>query len=383
VTAVGSNASTVSSIWVTTLLFLKFNCTPAGRKADTHTVVGQQLMKLTYRCGHLLIAALLMGVLCAAMASGRDPLLSRAQAQDGAQNWPLKPIHAIVPFTPGSATDIVARAVFEPLSRELGQSVIVENRPGAGGMIGAGMVAKADPDGYSLLVSSSSHTIIPALYPKVPYDTVQDFAGVIPLGSLPNVLVVAPSKGFHTLNDLIAAAKASPGMMTYASAGVGSATHFAVERFRLSAGLDGVHVPFRGSPEAATEVMTGRVDFFFGPLATVLPFIRDGKLAALAVSTPKRAAALPDVPTTLEAGYANSDYTFWVAMFARARTPGPIVQKLHDATRKILASAGLQDKLADIGVDPMDMEPADLDTLVRTEIAINTPLVRAAHIQVN
>jgi tripartite-type tricarboxylate transporter receptor subunit TctC len=368
---------------VTTPLFLKFNCTPAGRKADTHSVMGQQLMKLTYRCGYLVIVALLMGVLCATTHSGSDPLLSPAQAQDRAPNWPLKPIHAIVPFTPGSATDIVARAVFEPLSRELGQSVIVENRAGAGGMIGAGMVAKADPDGYLLLISSSSHTIIPALYPKVPYDTVQDFTGVIPLGRLPNVLVVSPSKGFRTVNDLATAAKASPGMMTYASAGVGSATHFAVERFRLSAGLQGVHVPFRGSPEAATEVMTGRVDCFFGPLATVLPFIRDGKLVALAVSTPKRAAALPDVPTTLEAGFANSDYTFWVAMFAQAKTPGPIVEKLHDVTHKTLASAGLQDKLAELGVDPMDMEPADLDALVRTEIALNTPLVRAAHIQIN
>jgi tripartite-type tricarboxylate transporter receptor subunit TctC len=288
-----------------------------------------------------------------------------------------------VPFTAGSATDIVARTVFEPLSHELGQSIIVENRAGAGGMIGAGMVAKADPDGYSLLVSSSSHTIIPALYPKVPYDTVQDFTGVIPLGSLPNVLVVSPSKGFHTVNDLVAAAKARPGMMTYASAGIGSATHFAVERFRLSAGLEGVHVPFRGTPEASTEVMTGRVDFFFGPLASLLPLIRDGKLVALAVSTPKRAAALPDVPTTLEAGFANSDYTFWVAIFARAKTPGPIVERLHNVTHKILEGASLHDKLTGLGVDPMDMEPADLDTLVRTEIAINTPLVRAAHIQVN
>jgi tripartite-type tricarboxylate transporter receptor subunit TctC len=340
-------------------------------------------MKLTYRCGNLLIAALMMGVLGATMAGG-DFLLSQARAQDTAQNWPNKPIHAIVPFTPGSATDIVARAVFEPLSRELGQSIIVENRPGAGGMIGAGMVANAShPDGYLLLVSSSSHTIIPALYPKVPYDTVQDFTGVVPLGSLPNILVVSPSKGFHSVNDLVAAAKAAPGTMTYASAGVGSATHFAAERFRLSAGVEGVHVPFRGTPEAMTEVMTGRVDFFFGPLASVLPFIRDGKLAALAVSTPKRAAALPDVPTTIEAGFANSDYTFWVAMFAPARTPAAIVEKLHTATHKILEDANLRAKFAELGVDPMDMEPADLDTLVRTEIAINAPLVKAAHIQAN
>ena len=338
-------------------------------------------MKLTYRRSNLVVAALWLGVLCVATHGGRDSLLSQALAQDSAQNWPLKPIHAIVPFTAGSATDIVARTVFEPLSRELGQSIIVENRPGAGGMLGAGMVAKADPDGYSFLVSSSSHTIIPALYSRVPYDTVQDFAGVIPLGSLPNVLVVSPSKGFHTMKDLVAAAKASPGMMTYASAGVGSATHFAVERFRLSAGLQGVHVPFRGTPEAATEVMTGRVDFFFGPLASLLPLIRDGKLIALAVSTPKRAAALPDLPTTLEAGFANSDYTFWVATFARAKTPGPIVEKLHDLTQRVLESPDLHNKLTQLGVDPMEMKPADLDTLVRTEIAINTPWVKAAHIQ--
>ena len=334
-------------------------------------------MKLTYPFSNLLIAAVLLAI------AGREPPLSRAQAQDTAQTWPSKPIHAVVPFTAGSATDIVARAVFEPLSRELGQSIIVENRTGAGGMIGAGMVAKADPDGYSLLVSSSSHTIIPALYQKVPYDTVQDFTGVIPLGSLPNVLVVSPSKGFHSMDDLVAAAKAEPGTMTYASAGVGSATHFAVERFRLSAGLEGVHVPFRGTPEATTEVMTGRVDFFFDPLASVLPFIRDGKLVALAVSTPKRAAALPDVPTTIEAGFANSDYTFWVAMFARAKTPGPVVEKLHNLTQKILESPSLHDKLTELGVDPMDLKPADLDTLVRTEIAINAPLVKAAHIQAN
>jgi tripartite-type tricarboxylate transporter receptor subunit TctC len=341
-------------------------------------------MKSTYPCNNFLIAALLMGVIGAAIAGGRDVLLSQARAQDDAPTWPSKPIHAIVPFTAGSATDIVARAVFEPLSHELGQSIIVENRPGAGGMIGAGMVANTShSDGYLLLVSSSSHTIIPALYSKVPYDTVQDFNGVIPLGSLPNVLVVSPSKGFHSVADLVAAAKAEPGTMTYASAGVGSATHFAAERFRLSAGLEGVHVPFRGTPEATTEVMTGRVDFFFGPLASVLPFIHDSKLVPLAVSTPKRAAALPDVPTTIEAGFANSDYTFWVAMFARAKTPASIVQKLHDATHKILENSGLREKFAELGVDPMEMEPADLDTLVRTEIATNTPLVKAAHIQAN
>ena len=222
----------------------------------------------------ILLGALLVGALCWMTVKG-GLSFAETRAQADVQNWPTKPIHAIVPFTPGSAADIVPRTVFEPLSHELGQSIIVENRAGAGGTIGAGIVARADPGGYSILINSSAHTIIPALYSHMPYDTAHDFVGVVPLGSLPNVLVVAPSKGFETLGDLVTAAKAKPGTMTYASAGVGSATHFSAERLRLSAGFEGVHVPLRGSPEAATEVMTGRVDFFFGPLPSVLPFTHD------------------------------------------------------------------------------------------------------------
>ena len=329
----------------------------------------------------ILLGALLIGALCW-MTAKNALLFAETHAKADVQNWPTKPIHAVVPFTPGSAADIVPRTVFEPLSHELGQSIIVENRAGAGGTIGAGIVARADPGGYSILVNSSAHTIIPALYSHMPYDTVRDFTGVIPLGSLPNVLVVAPSKGFKTLGDLVAAAKAKPGTITYASAGVGSATHFAAERLRLSAGFEGVHVPFRGSPEAATEVMTGRVDFFYGPLPAVLPFIQDGKLQPLAVSTPKRAAALADVPTSTEAGFANSDYTFWIAIFAPAQTPGPIVQKLHESVRRTMEITSLQEKLAQLGVDPMNMEAVDLDALVKAEIAVNKTVVDAAHIKV-
>ena len=245
------------------------------------------------------------------------PLMARGQDVD--QAWPTRPLRAIVPFTAGSATDVLPRMVFEVLSGELGKSIVVENRTGAGGTIGAASVEKADPDGYTILVNSSSHTVIPSLYPHAPYNAVRDFSGVIPLGSLPNVLVVAPSKGFKSLRDLVAAAKAKPGAITYASAGIGSATHFSAERLRLSAGFEGVHVPFRGTPEACTEVMTGRVDFFFSALASALPFIRDGKLLALALSSPQRTPSLPDVPTTLEGGYPNSDYRFWVAVFAPAK----------------------------------------------------------------
>jgi tripartite-type tricarboxylate transporter receptor subunit TctC len=297
-------------------------------------------------------------------------------------NWPTKTIRAIVPFTAGSASDIIPRTVFEQLSRELGQSIVVENRSGAGGTIGAAAVARSEPDGYTILANSSSHTIVPSLYPNTPYDPVRDFAGVIPLGSMPNVLVVAPSKGYNSLQDLVAAAKAKPGSIVYASAGVGSATHFSAERFRLSAGFAGVHVPFRGSPEAFTEAMAGRVDFYFGSLTPALPFIREGKLLALAVSTPKRASALPDAPTTLEEGLAGSDSTFWIGMFAPARTPRAIIEKLHRATLKVLLANSMQEKLAKLGVDPMVMTSSEFDEFVRAEIATNGVVVKTANMSV-
>jgi tripartite-type tricarboxylate transporter receptor subunit TctC len=297
-----------------------------------------------------------------------------------AQAWPAKPIRAVVPFTAGSATDIIARTVFELLPERLGQAIIVENRTGAGGTIGATIVAKADPDGYTILVNSSSHTVTPSLYPNTPYDTVRDFSGVIPLGSLSNVLVVSPSKRYENLHELVAVARAKPGAITYASAGVGSATHFSAERLRLSADFEGVHVPFRGATEAQTEVMTGRIDFYCAALTSALPLIRDGKLLPLAVSTPQRAAALPNVPTTLEAGFANSDYTFWVAVFVPAKTPGAIVETLRRQTSKILQLANVREKLATLGVDPMPMNPAEFDMRLNAEIAANAAVIKAANI---
>src|SRR5262245_19655626 len=221
------------------------------------------------------------------------PRAARAQA------WPARPIRVVVPFSAGSTIDVVSRIVFDPLAQQLGQSIVVENRTGAGGTIGAGGVARAEPDGYTLLVNSSAHSAAPAIYTNVPYETARDFAAVASLGSSPNVTVIAPAKGIKTLQELVAAAKAKPGTFTYATAGVGSATHLSTERLRFSAGFDAVHVPFRGMPEALTEVMTGRVDFSCSSIAAALPFIRDGKLLALAVTTPKRSSALPDVPTSL------------------------------------------------------------------------------------
>jgi tripartite-type tricarboxylate transporter receptor subunit TctC len=292
------------------------------------------------------------------------------------QTWPTKPIRAIVPFTAGSASDIVPRTVFERLSGELGQSIIVENRSGAGGTIGAAAVARSEPDGYTILANSSAHTIVPLLYPNTPYDPARDFAAIIPLGSMPNVLVVAPSKGFRSLQALVAAAKASPGSIVYASGGVGSATHFSAERFRLSAGIEGIHVPFRGAPEAFTETMAGRVDFYFGSLTPALPLIREGKLLALAVSTPKRAPALSDIPTTLEEGFVDSSSTVWIGMFAPARTPPAIIDRLHRATLKVLQATSMKEKLAKLGVDPMAMTPSEFDEFVRAEISSNEVVIK-------
>src|SRR5258705_4323440 len=246
-----------------------------------------------------------------------------------AQAWRAKPIRIIVPFTPGSGTDIIARTVTERLSPQLGQPIVIENRPGAGGTIGAALVAKSEPDGYTLFVHSSSYTVTPSTYRDLPYDTLRDLTGVIPLALLPNVLVIAPSKGIHSVKELLAAAKAKPGAMNSASVGIGSATHLNAERFRLGAGIDVVNIPFKGTPEALTEVMTGRVDYYFCPVNAVLPFLKDAKVLALAVGSSKRSLALPELPTTLEAGGAKSDYHFWVGMVRPSSTPPSVLQPLR------------------------------------------------------
>jgi tripartite-type tricarboxylate transporter receptor subunit TctC len=299
------------------------------------------------------------------------------------QGFPSKPIRVIIPFGAGSATDIVPRIVFERLSTQLGQAIIVENRPGAGTTIGAGAVAKAEPDGYTLLATSSAHTISPAVYPNLPYDTANDFAAIAAFGSLTTVLVISPSKGFKTIQEMIAAAKAKPGSFNYASVGVGSATHFSVERLRLSAGFEAVHIPFKGGPEALTEVIAGRVEFYFCPINTALPFVREGKLLALAVNSPIRAAALPDVPTTIEAGYPNSDYAVWLGMLAPAKTPREIVDKLNRETIKALQMPMIKEKLAKAGIEPMIMTPAEFNTRIKADIVTNGALAKAAGIKAN
>ena len=299
-----------------------------------------------------------------------------------AQTWPAKPLKVIVPVAAGSTVDIIPRVIFEQLSRQLGQSVIVENRAGAGATIGSGLVAKAEPDGYTILVNSSAHTIAPSLYANLSYHPARDFTAVIPIGVSPSVLVVSRDKGFKTAAELVAAAKAKPGGMNFSSVGVGTATHLSAERFRFSAGVQAVHVPFKGGAEAMTEVIAGRMDFFFGPVGLVLPHVKDGKLAALAVNTSKRSTALPDVPTLAEAGFKNAEYPFWIGMFVPAETPREIVDKLHRETLNALQEAKVRDKLATLGVDPMVMTSQEFDAYVKEAIASDQALVKAIDLKI-
>jgi tripartite-type tricarboxylate transporter receptor subunit TctC len=299
-----------------------------------------------------------------------------------AQSWPTKPVRVIVPFTAGSAVDIVARAVMEQMSSQIGQPVIVENRGGAGGTLGVGMVAKADPDGHTILVHSTTHAVTATTYTNPGYDARKDFAAITALASVPNVLVTAPGK-YKSVRDMIEAGRAKPGSLNYASAGAGSGAHLNAERLLMAAGIKGQHIPFKGGPEALTEVMAGRVDFYFVPLPPARGLIAGKKVDALAVSSAARAKALPAVPTTIEAGYPNSEYNFWMGMFLPVKTPAAIATRLHEETIKALKNPAVIARLDKAGAEPMPMSPAEFDTFVKKEIDINATLVKAAGIEIN
>ena len=320
------------------------------------------------------LGRLLLSALVAASAAG----FAGAAA---AQSWPTRTITTIVPLSPGNAIDVVARAVLEQVSKQVGQPIVVENRVGAGGTVGASAVAKAAPDGHTILVHSSSFTAAHAIYKSLPFDTVKDFVPVIALGNQPSVLVTAPAKGFKTAGDLIAFAKANPGKLNFASAGVGAASHFAAERFRLAAGFEAQHVPFRGPNEALTEVLSGRIDFYFLPLAPALTMLADGKLVALLVSTPKRSPALPDVPSVTEIGLKDATYLFWTGLFAPGGTPRPIVERLHEETRKAMETPVVKERLAKLAVEPFAMTQPQFEQFFRDDLAATVKLVRDAGIQ--
>ena len=312
---------------------------------------------------------------CIVLLAAAAVVLARPAA---AQDWPAKPIRAFIPFAAGSATDIIPRAVFDQLSPVLGQPIVVENRGGAGGALGVGEVTRAEPDGYTILADSSALTVAPWIVTDLPYDTAKDLSAIIPLGKNANVLVVNPAKGWKTAQDLVTAAKANPGTINYGSAGVGTATHVSAERFRASAGFEATHIPYKGGAEALTDLLGGRIDFYFCPISTALPLIHDGRLTALAVSTPTRASDLPDVPTTLEVGYPDSDYTVWYGVFMPAKTPRDIVQKFYTAASRVLQTPAMQQKLKRLAVDPFSMTPDQFDQYVAKDLAANGRLFRTA-----
>jgi tripartite-type tricarboxylate transporter receptor subunit TctC len=294
-----------------------------------------------------------------------------------AETWPTKPLRAIAPIGAGSVSDIVPRVVFEQLAKQLGHNIVVENRPGAGMTLGSNLAAKATPDGHTLLVTSSAHAIAPALHANLGYQPARDFAAVIPLGVSPFVLVVPPTRQFRTVRELVAAAKAKPGAFNFSSPGVATASHLSAERFRFSAGVQAVHVPFKGGVEAMTEVMAGRIDFFFVVIGAAVQNIRGGKLTALAVNGAERSAALPEVPTIHEAGFTDAEYPTWFGLFVPAKTSRQIVNHLHRETLKALEEPKIREKLLTLGVEPMIMGPKEFDAHVQRDIAINADLVKA------
>ncbi|HVQ62840.1 MAG TPA: tripartite tricarboxylate transporter substrate binding protein [Burkholderiales bacterium] len=298
-----------------------------------------------------------------------------------ADDYPARTIHILVGFTPGGGPDITARYIAQRLGTVWKQQVVVDNRPGAGGTIAAGTVARAAPDGYTLLSVSSAHAVAPAIYPKLPYDTFKDLAGITETASSSYVLVVPPSLGVKSLRELIALAKAKPGQLNFASAGVGSGTHFAGEMLKAMAAIQVVHVPFKGIPESLTETMTGRVQFFMAPMANAVNLVREGKLTGLAVSSAKRDIILPDLPTVSEAGVPGYESILWFGLLTSSAVPRPIINRLNAEIARILRSAETYERFSPIGMTPRPMSPEEFDALIRNDVAVFSKIAREANIK--
>lgn len=302
------------------------------------------------------------------------PFASHAQQQ----KFPSKPIRMIVPFSAGSQTDILARLIGQKMNENWGQQVVVDNRPSAGGTIAAGIVATSSPDGHTLMVHSVGHAINASLYARLPFNTLRDFSGVSQIASVPNVLVVAPALGVKSVKDLIALAKQKPGQINFGSAGIGSGTHINGEQFKVVTGVNIVHVPYKGTPEALTDTMTSRIHFFFAPLVPALPFIREGRLVALAVSTSTRSPVLADVPTVAEAALPGFDYDQWYGMIAPANTPTPVLEQLSKEVARVLELPDVRKTFQTQGAVARPSTPAQFDAFIRSEIDKLAKVIKAA-----
>ena len=301
-----------------------------------------------------------------------------------AQSYPVKSIRWISPWPAGGANDIFSRAIGQKIAESLGQQVLVDNRPGAAGTIGSDIAAKAPADGYTLVMGSSpTHAIAPALYPALPYDPVRDFAAVTLVGSVPNVLVLHPSVPAKTVKEFIAVAKARPGKLNFASTGNGTSQHLSAELFKFMAGLDMVHIPYKGTAPALTELVAGQVDLAFENMPALIPHIQAGRLRALAVTTTKRSAVMPELPTIAEAALPGYDASVWFGVFAPAGTPRPVIDRLHGEILKALQTQDLKSRMIAMGTEVSGMGPDDFSAYVRKEIPKWANLVKAAGVKVS
>ena len=308
-------------------------------------------------------------------------LLAAFAVQASAQSYPNKPVHVIISFTPGSSTDIVGRIVIQKLSEMWGQPVVPENKAGAGGSIGSAVVAKAAPDGYTLLINSNAHSVNPAIYAKLPYDTTKDFTDITPLAIQPNVFVVPADAPYKTLQDFTNAAKAKPGTLNIGHAGIGSGTHLTTEKYIAATGVKITEIPFKGTPEVIAAMFSGDVQAYWAPISAAMALIKGGKLRPLAVSTSKRNAQLPNVPTPAEAGAKGAESPLWFGVWGPAGMQADMVNKINADVRKALADPAVKERLISTGNDTMDMSPQEFSKLVRTEIDEYGRLLRAAGVK--
>jgi tripartite-type tricarboxylate transporter receptor subunit TctC len=310
----------------------------------------------------------------------RLALLALLLAASTAYAYPDKPVRVIVAFTPGGVTDIIARTLMPKLGELWRQPVVVENRPGAGGSLAAQVVARSTADGYTLLVHSSGYAINAALSPVLPYDR-KELIDVAPLASQAQVLVVNPASGIKSVGELVAAAKARPGEISYGSAGIGSGAHFNAEKFRIAAGIEVLHVPYKGGAEAINDTVAGRLVFTFNTITLALPYIRDGRLLPLGVSSLQRSNLLPAVPTIAESGVPGFEFTFWNGLWAPAGTPAAVVDQIARDLTQIVTSAETRERLARLGAEPMAMTPKEFARFVQSEIEANERIVRTSGIK--
>lgn len=325
---------------------------------------------------HRPIASLVGRISCALAVAAIGATPCAAQPQ-----YPAKPIRLVVPFSAGSATDLLARIIGNKMGEGGNYQVIVENRPGAGGTVGATSVARSAPDGYTLILVSVGHAINATLYPKLSYDTVKDFTPVSMVATVPNVLVVNAGSKYRSVQDIVAAAKAQPGQMNFDSAGSGSSTHLSGEMFKMQAGIDILHIPYKGTGEALTEVMAGRGDLMFAPTVSAMPFVKQGKLRALAVTTAKRTSALPDIPTMAESGLPGYAFDSWFGILAPAGTPKDVVEALNAQVRKALASPDVRKRLAEQGAEAQGTTPQEFASYIQAEIGKLAPVVKQAGVK--